>query len=189
MTEVQNIPPKFTTVKYVTKDGEKCTATKKDGIVTVVGDKNGVRQVPLNDFMKEFVETLPKVDLARTPKKDTVQFSGTEEPAEEPQTPAEVPTSEEDKSVLINKKNLAIGSALTLIAGIGLYMFGRGRWWSKAAENAGNKGRELVDDITDAMKNGLRAGEKNSPERSVDEVVQGAEELAGKKPDVKVETP
>jgi hypothetical protein len=42
----------FTTVKYTTKDGENVTATKKDGIVTLSGDKNGVRQMPLDDFVK-----------------------------------------------------------------------------------------------------------------------------------------
>jgi hypothetical protein len=42
----------FTTVKYTTKDGENVTATKKDGVVTLNGDKNGVRQMPLDDFVK-----------------------------------------------------------------------------------------------------------------------------------------
>ena len=202
MTEIQAVPNKFTTIQFTTKDGEKCTATKKNGIVTVVGDKNGVRQVPFDDFMKDFVENLPKVDLVKTPAKDTVQFSGAENPVQKTQE-KETKTSEkapektsekelppeEDKSVAINKKNLTIGGAITLIAMAGLYMFGRGRWWSKAAQNIERKGNELVDDLTNTVKDGLKAGEKNPSERSVDEVVQGAEGLAGVKPDVKVETP
>ena len=78
-----NLPP-FTTIKYVTKDGENCQATKNNGVVTVVGDKNGVRQLPQDEFMKEFIQTLPKVNLEKTPKADTVAFSGQgEEIAEE----------------------------------------------------------------------------------------------------------
>lgn len=69
----------FTTIKYVTKDGENCTATKNNGVVTVVGDKTGTRQLPLDKFMAEFVETLPKVNLENTPKADTVAFSGNPE--------------------------------------------------------------------------------------------------------------
>ena len=204
MTEIQAVPNKFTTIQFTTKDGEKCTATKKNGIVTVVGDKNGIRQVPFDDFMKDFVENLPKVDLVKTPAKDTVQFSGAENPVQKTQeketkTPEKAPEKtsektsekelppEEDKSVAINKKNLTIGGAITLIAMAGLYMFGRGRWWSKAAQNIERKGNELVDDLTNTVKDGLKAGEKNPSESVADEVVQSAEELTGRKPAIKIE--
>ena len=40
-------PKQFTTVQYNTKDGETITATKKDGVVTLVGDKSGVRKMPI----------------------------------------------------------------------------------------------------------------------------------------------
>ena len=43
-------PKQFTTVQYNTKDGETITATKKDGVVTLVGDKSGVRKMPIEDF-------------------------------------------------------------------------------------------------------------------------------------------
>ena len=46
MTSVQNLP-QFTSIQFKTKDGENIVATKKDGVVTLVGDVNGVRQVPL----------------------------------------------------------------------------------------------------------------------------------------------
>lgn len=82
MSTVQPTQPPlqpFTTIAYVTKDGEKCTATKNNGIVTVQGDKNGVRQVPEEEFMKDLAENLPKVDLAGSPNKDTVNFKGKSE--------------------------------------------------------------------------------------------------------------
>ncbi len=63
----------FTTVNYVTKDGEHISATKNNGIVTLVGDKNGTRQMPVDEFMKEFVKTLPVINDA--PKMDTVEIS------------------------------------------------------------------------------------------------------------------
>lgn len=66
----------FDAIKYTTTSGENCTATKNNGIVTVQGDKNGVRQVPYEQFMKEFIEDQSKKTLERSPKKDTVTFSG-----------------------------------------------------------------------------------------------------------------
>ncbi len=110
MAEVQTIQqkPTFTTIQFVTKDGEKCTATKNNGIVTVRGDKNGVRQLPVEQFMKELVETLPKnVDLAKTPAKDTVQFSGNEEPAKtEPAAATDESVEETNKK--LNKNTLEL---------------------------------------------------------------------------------
>lgn len=70
----------FTTIKYTTKDGEHITATKKDGIVTLNGDKNGVRQMPLEDFKKELLTNLPP--LEKTPNKDTVELTKTKAPTE-----------------------------------------------------------------------------------------------------------
>lgn len=63
----------FTTVNYTTKDGEHISATKNNGIVTLVGDKNGTRQMPVDEFMKEFIKTLPVINNA--PEKDTVEIS------------------------------------------------------------------------------------------------------------------
>jgi len=92
----------FTTIKYVTKDGENVTATKNNGIVTLVGDKNGTREMPLNDFMtKELVNNVKP--LERTPGKDTVELSTKAPetaPAEKTTAPvkAEVPAKEETKT-------------------------------------------------------------------------------------------
>ena len=79
--QVKPLAP-FTTINYVTKDGEHCTATKNNGVVTVVSDKNGVKQLPLDKFMKEFIEGLPKKGLENSPSMDTVSFSGNEQAAE-----------------------------------------------------------------------------------------------------------
>lgn len=68
--------PQFTTVKYTTKDGENISATKKDGIVTLNGDKNGVRQMPVDEFMKnELPNNVKNIKLEKTPEKDTVEIS------------------------------------------------------------------------------------------------------------------
>ena len=77
---VQQAPIKpFTTIKYKTQDGENVTATKNNGIVTLSGDKKGVRQ-------------LPKIaPLEKTPAKDTVEIS-TKKPE------AEVKTDKADKA-------------------------------------------------------------------------------------------
>ena len=88
----QPIQP-FNTIKYTTKDGENISATKKDGVVTLVGDKNGVRQMPLEDFKKELAENLPQVKLEKVPEKDSVEISKKEDKApvakEEKASPAE----------------------------------------------------------------------------------------------------
>lgn len=72
---VESVKP-FNAIHYTTSSGENCTATKKDGIVTIQGDKNGVRQMPLKEFMESFVEDQSKKTLERVPQKDTVSFSG-----------------------------------------------------------------------------------------------------------------
>jgi hypothetical protein len=79
----------FTTVQYTTKDGEHISATKNNGIVTLVGDKNGTRQMPLDDFMKnELVNNVKP--LERTPEKDTVEISKAADKAPKA-APAETP--------------------------------------------------------------------------------------------------
>ncbi|MBR6098936.1 hypothetical protein IKP85_04245 [bacterium] len=183
MVETQSVQyPTFTTIQFITKDGEKCTATKNNGIVTVQGDKNGIRQVPVEQFMKELVETLPKnVDLARTPAKDTVQFSGNETAANPNETKAEVNIEETNNK--LNKKFLAIGAGALAVLGTGIYLLGKGRWWSKAAQEVERKGQELAEDATNAVREGIHGGNKggNSAAKTNDDVVAQAEELIGKK--------
>lgn len=146
MTDIQATPNKFTTITYVTKDGEKCTATKNNGVVTVQGDKNGVRQVPVEQFMQEFVENMPKVDLARTPNKDTVQFKGSEEKTLD--NNAEKPNH--------NVRNWAIGIGSGVAALIGLGVAGRkghlGQGIQKFLGGAEKDAGKLGDDIVSGRK-------------------------------------
>lgn len=86
MTDAVGKPQPFTTIKYTAKDGEHITATKNNGIVTLVGDKNGTRQMPLEDFKKELLSNLPANALEKSPQKDTVEIS---KPAEK--SPAALP--------------------------------------------------------------------------------------------------
>lgn len=79
----------FTTISYKTKDGENVTATKNNGIVTLSGDKKGVRQMPIDEFMKN---ELPKIaPLEKTPAKDTVEISAKKPEAEAKADKAEAP--------------------------------------------------------------------------------------------------
>lgn len=95
-------PKQFTTVQYNTKDGETITATKKDGVVTLVGDKSGVRKMPIEDFKKELVANVPH--LEKTPAKDTVEISKdakapTEVQDKDAKAPAEVKVKVKDAKV------------------------------------------------------------------------------------------
>lgn len=97
----QKALPQFTTIKYTTKDGENITATKKDRIVTLSGDKNGIRQMPIDDFVKkELVENLQNVKLENSPEADTVDISTKAAPIEAPK--AETP--KDDNKVEVGKK-------------------------------------------------------------------------------------
>ena len=97
-------PKQFTTVQYNTKDGETITATKKDGVVTLVGDKSGVRKMPIEDFKKELVANVPH--LEKTPAKDTVEISKdakapTEVQDKDAKTPAEADAKVDSKEVKV----------------------------------------------------------------------------------------
>ncbi len=79
-------PKQFSTVQYKTKEGETITATKKDGVVTLVGDKSGVRKMPIDDFKKELIANVP--NLEKAPAKDSVEIS------KDAKAPVEVPDKE-----------------------------------------------------------------------------------------------
>lgn len=96
MVDAVTKPQQFTTIKYTTKDGETISATKNNGVVTLVGDKNGVRQMPLDDFKKELLTTLPeKPVLEKTPEKDTVELSKNAEKT--PAAPSEAPVAKTEE--------------------------------------------------------------------------------------------
>lgn len=163
---IQGNLPQFTTIKYVTKDGENCQATKNNGVVTVVGDKNGVRQLPQDEFMKEFVQTLPKVNLEKTPKADTVAFSGQGEEI-----------AEED-----NKKGTSKGMLAT-VAVLGTALIGAGIWLLSKGKNGAKIG-EAVGQAADAIKPAVEKAEaivKETAEKVTEKakpVVETAEEKA-----------
>ena len=100
---VGNNLPKFDVIKFTTSRGENCEASKKDGVVTIVGDQNGVRQMPLEEFMPAFIEDQQKVQLERTPEKDEVSFKGITNVDEEP--------------VSHRSRNAIVGGALGAIGG------------------------------------------------------------------------
>lgn len=104
-------PKQFTTVQYNTKDGETITATKKDGVVTLVGDKSGVRKMPIEDFKKELVANVPH--LEKTPAKDTVEISKdakapTEVQDKDAKTPAEAEAEAKAKDAKVDSKEVKV---------------------------------------------------------------------------------
>ena len=153
---IQGNLPKFTTIKYVTKDGENCQATKNNGVVTVVGDKNGVRQLPQDEFMKEFVQTLPNVNLEKTPKADTVAFSGQGEEI-----------AEEDNKKGTSKGMLATVAVLgTALIGAGIWLLSKGKTGAKIGEAVGQaadaikpaaeKAETVVRETAEAVGNSVK---------------------------------
>jgi len=85
MADLISAPQHFTTVNYVTKEGEKVSATKNNGVVTLVGDKKGTRQMSIDEFKQELIQNSAKIELEKTPAKDTVEISSTANKANEPQ--------------------------------------------------------------------------------------------------------
>lgn len=100
-------PKQFTTVQYNTKDGETITATKKDGVVTLVGDKSGVRKMPIEDFKKELVANVPH--LEKTPAKDTVEISkDAKAPTEVQDKDAKTPAEAKVKNAKVDSKEVKV---------------------------------------------------------------------------------
>lgn len=100
-------PKQFTTVQYNTKDGETITATKKDGVVTLVGDKSGVRKMPIEDFKKELVANVPH--LEKTPAKDTVEISkDAKTPTEVQDKDAKTPAEAKVKDAKVDSKEVKV---------------------------------------------------------------------------------
>lgn len=100
-------PKQFTTVQYNTKDGETITATKKDGVVTLVGDKSGVRKMPIEDFKKELVANVPH--LEKTPAKDTVEISkDAKAPTEVQDKDAKTPAEAKVKDAKVDSKEAKV---------------------------------------------------------------------------------
>ena len=100
-------PKQFTTVQYNTKDGETITATNKDGVVTLVGDKSGGRKMPIEDFKKEVVANVPH--LEKTPAKDTVEISkDAKAPTEVQDKDAKTPAEAKVKDAKVDSKEVKV---------------------------------------------------------------------------------
>lgn len=137
----------FQAIKYTTSSGENCVATKNNGIVTIEGDKNGVRQMKQDEFMKQFVEDQSKKTLERTPAKDTVTFSGAEKPK----------MSNNTKGWLV-----ALG---TLVTGAGIYALTRGKQGEDAVQRGANE-------LSETLNN---SSIKNKASEVVDDIVENAD--------------
>ena len=94
-------PAQFSTINYI-KDGEKISATKQGSTVTLVGDKNGTRQMPLDDFVKNELANAKDIKLEKSPEQDTVQLGTTTKQIENKTSDA--PTTEETQKTTEDKK-------------------------------------------------------------------------------------
>lgn len=119
MVDQVSAPQHFTTVMYTTKDGEHISATKNNGIVTLVGDKNGTRRMELEEFKNELINNCAEIKLEKTPEKDIVEIAGktpaaenakkAEEPKQAPAaaTPATEPAKQEPAAETGKKLDVA----------------------------------------------------------------------------------
>jgi hypothetical protein len=107
----------FNAIRYTTPQGENCVATKKDGIVTIQGDQNGVRQMPVNDFMHSFSNGQVTRDLDNTSKNEYSNY-----------------TKESGKSADNGATKSTIGVLALSALALGVYFLTRGRAGAKAAK-------------------------------------------------------
>ena len=94
-------PAQFSTINYI-KDGEKIAATKQGSTVTLVGDKNGTRQMPLDDFVKNELPNAKDIKLEKTPEQDTVEIGTSTKQIENKTNDA--PATEETQKTTEDKK-------------------------------------------------------------------------------------
>ncbi|MBQ3311058.1 hypothetical protein IJG72_03170 [bacterium] len=91
----------------------------KTSALAIKDDKNGVKQMPLEDSKKEITEAVPK--LERTPSSDTVNFSVNEKMTEK---------NKNSKKGVSTGKKCVVGVASALIPGLGQVINNQ---WGKAA--------------------------------------------------------
>ena len=110
---VEQVKP-FTEINYVTSAGENCKATKNNGIVTVIGDKNGIRQIPEKEFLQDFIkDQVKKGSLEKSPQNDTVSFSSSYQ--------------KEEKENKNNVQNAIFAGLAVALAGTLIYFLTGGR--------------------------------------------------------------
>ncbi|MBO8430279.1 hypothetical protein IAC76_02720, partial [Spirochaetes bacterium] len=177
-----NPVPPFTTINYVTKDGEHCTATKNNGVVTVVSDKKGVKQLPLDEFMKEFVESLPKMNLENSPSKDTVAFSGNDDAAASAAAAETTESAPQTENKKMSKGVIAgIATAGALLIGTGIWLLSKGKnkkAVDELAQQITDKAGSLADDIAEQTQAAVAAAAENvkAGTAKVQEAAAGAKE-------------
>ena len=151
----------FEVIKFQTSYGENCTATKRNGVVTISGDKHGVRQMKIDEFMQAFIRDQQKVNLERSPQADTVAFSGNGRLTEQKLGPAGFGPGHpqyEDKTKKPKGKLLLLATALVAA---GAYVLTKGKAGGKAiaglTDDAVRTGSRVVTSVTD---DAARAGSR-----------------------------
>jgi len=118
---VSSVAP-FTTIQYE-KNGEKLTATKNNGLVTITNEAGQTRQMPLREFL---TTELSKIGpLEKSPEKDTVEITAKApedkkaeaKPAENtPVTKTDVKKAEDAAKPAAEEKAAEIGKKLDIAA-------------------------------------------------------------------------
>ena len=140
----------FQRIQFKTSSGEVCTATRNGNIVTIQGNKNGVRQMEMGEFMQEFIKDQQKVNLERSPQADTVSFSGNKDLADQKLGPAGFGPGHPQYE---KKTKKGLWAALAIIGGVGLYILTKGKSGGKAiaglTDDAVRTGRRVVTNVAD----------------------------------------
>ena len=149
----------FQRIQFKTSSGEVCTATRNGNVVTIQGNKNGVRQMEMDEFMREFIKDQQKVNLERSPQADTVSFSGNKNVLDQKLGPAGFGPGHPQYE---KKSKKGLWATLLILGGVGLYVLTRGRSGGKAVagltDDAVRAGKNVVTNVADdATKAGKKA--------------------------------
>jgi len=177
----------FQVIKFQTSYGENCTATKRNGVVTISGDRHGVRQMELNEFMQEFIKDQQKISLERSPQGDTVSFSGKKNLADQKLGPAGFGPGHPQYEGKDKKSKGKLWLLAAALLGVGAYILTKGKVGGKAiagltddAVKAGTRAATSV--VDDASKAGAKvvAGTADDVGRSGVRVATGFTDDIGK---------
>ncbi len=189
MAETQALQS-FKTVQYLSESN----GAIPNNSTTPIQNKSVISQTVKNTI----AATLPKVELEKTPKTDTISLNINESKTGTPQT--YLPQEQKDlvaenrnNDKIISNKYLGIGGGIIALSGI-LYAV-KGKWGMKESKQLESKGQELLSDTTAQLKNKTKEVVSNVSETVEESLHSAVKETAPKPvskseaaPDIKVET-
>ena len=180
MAETQALQS-FKTVQYLSESN----GAIPNNSTTPIQNKSVISQTVKNTI----AATLPKVELEKTPKTDTISLNINESKTGTPQT--YLPQEQKDlvaenrnNDKIISNKYLGIGGGIIALSGI-LYAV-KGKWGMKESKQLESKGQELLSDTTAQLKNKTKEVVSNVSE-TVEESLHSAVKETAPKPVPKAE--